>query len=169
MLFLVSGCCLTEGDLIESYRLTESDLILIPYEDGAHIPFKHSEGFEFDVSVRQENRLNSTQEGCEDYFEMEMLSVFLENEIPRLNIELSLYKFSNQDAAEFSMSSDFTGFVKDTSIEIQSITINDITFNNVETYISLNSGYPIAEMLYSSTNGILKINYTDSSYVQINP
>jgi hypothetical protein len=67
------------------------------------------------------------------------------------------------------MSSDFTGFVKDTSIEIQSITINDITFNNVETYISLNSGYPIAEMLYSSTNGILKINYTDSSYVQINP
>lgn len=169
ILFLASACCLTEGNLIASYRLTETDLSKIPYQDGDTMPFKHSEGFEFDVILRQENSFFSNQEGCEDYYESEILSVFLENEIPRLDIELSLYKYSDQYAAEFSISSDFTGFAKDTSIENQSLTINGITFNNVETYVSLYDAYPISEILYSSSNRILKLTYTDSTYVQINP
>jgi hypothetical protein len=168
-LLVVSSCCLTEGSLIETYSLSETDLSKIPYQEDGMIPFKHSEGFEFNVEVRLENRLISTQEGCEDYTENQGLFVFLESDIPRLNIELSLYKFSNEEAAEFSILSDFTYFFKNTGIGDQTLSINGIEFNNVESYLSSNTDYGISEILYSSSEGVLKINYIDSTYVQINP
>jgi len=166
-LFSIS-CCLRQGELKDRFNLTEEDIERIPYENGDILNFIHSEGFQFECTIRTENFFSSTQEACEDYFENEVFSAFFESDIPSLNIELQLSKFIGGDSTFFGISSDFTSFILEQQSP-QIIIINGVEYNDVETYFSSNETYFIENILYNSTIGILKINYKDNSYVEILP
>jgi hypothetical protein len=149
--------------------LNNEDLAKIPYDDGDVISLSHSNGFIFDGIVNSDSSFNSTQEECEDYFENEILNCHFTSEIPRLDISLKLYKISNDEDAIFSITSERRFSFLNTDSIFQTIEIDGVSFENVLKYESLDMDYPIRELYYNSTQGIIKINYSDSTHVQIIP
>ena len=166
---LIISCCQRQGDLIERRTLNNEDLARVAYTDEEIISLSHSNGFIFEATLSSERFFSSTQEECEDYFENEILNWHFTSEIPRLDISLKLSKFSNDEDALFSMTSERRfSFVNIDSI-FQTIEIEGVSFENVLKYESLDVDYPIRDLYYNSTQGIIKINYSDSTHVQIIP
>ena len=97
VLFFFSSCCRKDSTETARYALSQEELLMIPYEQGQKISFKHSGGYAFDFSVT-EDRLEWRQffEFCEwnccgeDYFSYQTRNTVLESAYPNLRITLSL-------------------------------------------------------------------------------
>jgi hypothetical protein len=54
---LFSACCRLKSIEVAKYRLTQSELNLLPYTKGEKISFVHSNGYEFDFTVSEESTI----------------------------------------------------------------------------------------------------------------
>lgn len=167
LFLLLNSCCLKQGDVISTTSLTAQDRTLIPYKGNEIINFEHSENFQFEAETASETFFFSNQEHCEDYTEYETYAVDFFNDIPRLNINLQLNKFINDEPAKLNIKSDNVFFQEILTPPITSLEIDGVIFENVKTYESTDSSHYISEIFYSSTEGILRINYIDETNIQI--
>lgn len=166
---LQSCCTFRDGDVIETYTLTDEDKSLIPYQQEEIIPFKHSEGYEFNVLTSTQSQLLSTQEYCEDYYQNETYTAVFRSDLPRLDVHLQLQKYSLNDEAFFGISADRFIFFENAETTIPSLEIDGVNFTNLSLFVSSDEDFYISEILYNTSIGIVRINYKNQSYVQIVP
>lgn len=167
----LNSCCWREGDLITAYRFTEEEKTLIPYQNDQTIPFRHSNGFEFEAYTNKDFFTLSTQEECnQNYDTFESIVVNLMSEIPNLEIEIKLLKSSFSDEPLLSIKSGFNNIFFETDpAGLTSIEIDGVVYENLRTFSIENEDYYISNLLYNSTSGIVRINYKDQTHVEIIP
>ncbi len=167
---IVQSCCLRSGEEIDRITFSEEAKSTIPYQENQIINMIHNEGFEFEANIFSNNYFYSNQEHCEDYFSYEFYGVEFKSEIPNLNIEISLRRgFENDDVPMVQISANFFVFYYDETASLEALQINGLDFDNVYRYNSEEQDNLISEILFNTSIGILKINYANGDYVQINP
>ena len=99
--------------------------------------------------------------------------VNLVSDLPTLDIQLWLqHNYSEPEADDFNnyISIEINGqwFYYDINQPLESLEINGITYTDVYRYTAGNEESPITEVFFKEAVGILKLNYTNGDYVQIN-
>ena len=172
ILLLVQSCCFKNGEEIRRVYYTPEEKASIPYADNQIVDFITNEDFQFQLNTLVFSSFYSDQEFCEDYTSFENYQVSLNSELPTLDVQLSLQNRYNGEEDDNTLyveiSINNTWFDYDFSEPLESIEINGTTYTDVYHYYSGDIDNPISEVFYSKTFGILKINYLNGEYVQIN-
>ena len=171
-LVLFQSCCFNKGEEINRVFYSVEDKAKIPYADDQNVDISTNEGFEFQLNTNVRNGFNSSQDHCEDYTSYEFYSVNLVSNLPTLDIALRLQgRFNEIDDTEFidiSIEINRLIFYYETDQPLESIDISGATYTDVYRYFTDYEDSPISEVLFNQAYGILKINYTNGDYVQIN-
>lgn len=174
ILLLIQSCCFKRVKEIGRESFTVEEKAKIPYADNQNIDFITNEDYQFSLNTRVNSSFSSDQYQCEDYISYEYYSVLLTSELPTLDIDLSLrrnYIESEEEDAymiNISVNINRQWFYYDEDEPLETIEINDITYTEVYRYLSGDTLNPISEVFFNEAFGILKINYTNGDYVQIN-
>lgn len=172
ILLLVQSCCFTNGEEIGRIYFTPEEKAIIPYADNQTIQFITDEDFEFQLNTTVYSTFYSDQDFCEDYTSYENYQVYLNSELPTLDVQLSLQNRYNgeddDDTLYVAITINNAWFDYDFSEPLETVEINGTTYTDVYHYYSGVLDNPISEVFYSYTFGILKINYLNGDYAQIN-
>lgn len=173
IVLLIQSCCLNQGKEIGRVFYTVDEKAKIPYADDQNIDFITNEDFQFSLNSTIQSGFNSDQDQCEDYTSFEYYSVNLNSELPTLAIQLNLlrhYTAPEEDELDLYMAMEINtkGFYYDIEQPLESIEINGTTYADVYRYNSVSDDSSISEVFFNETIGIIKINYTNGDYVQIN-
>lgn len=152
MLFILSSCCIKEGDEIARYPLSTAEKALLPYAIGDVLPFEHSAGFAFHFEVTEvEEKWEKITEPCEwnccgvDFYSYEVKKCVLFSAYPFMEIHTTISKefqhFDerfmevriNNDYAAWLYYDSLANFLCDdtTAICHDSLVVNDTTFYKV--------------------------------------
>lgn len=167
----LSSCCLKSGDLIGTHLITEEMKAKIPYQGEGEVNMIHSQGYEFVANTSFRSKFYSDQEHCEDYHEIEEIDVNFHSELPNITINIRINAY---DSEEYFINQiphiTVNNYPFQKELEpINNFAINNINYNNVYRYFTEREGSNVTELFYNYDTGILKLNYKDDSYVQINP
>jgi len=173
ILLLIQSCCFTRGKEIGRVHFTVEEKASIPYADGQNSDFITNENHQFSLNTSINSGFNSGQNHCEDYTSYEYYSANLVSELPTLDIQLRLQRSNIEvetDQFTYNVSIEINGlwFYYNINQPLESIEISEITYTDVYRYNPENETSPISEVFFNEAVGILKINYTNGDYVQIN-
>lgn len=154
ILLITHSCCNEDPVETARYELSDQELMLIPYNQGESISFKHSNGFEFSLYVSELIvKWEEYHEFCEwfccpsYFFSYQIKRAKLQADYPKLNIGLSIgstqygnyspmelvVDLNNRHFAHIHYDSAYH-FVSDTvykAILYESIIINDKVYSDV--------------------------------------
>jgi hypothetical protein len=172
ILMSLQSCCLKKGEETNRISYSVEDKAKIPYADNQTIDMITDEGFQFQLNTAIDRGFNSDQEHCEDYTSYEYYRVYLTSNLPALNIGLSLTSFYNAvDDTEFTgVTIDVNRllFNYDSELPLEILEVNGTTYTDVYKYTSNIADEPISEVWFNESNGVLRINYLNGDYAQIN-
>ena len=172
ILLFFQSCCLKKGEEIDRVLYSVADKAIIPYADSQTVSMTTDEGFQFQLNAYTRSTMYSGQEHCEDYITYENYRANLISNLPNLDIELRLNRNYNViDDIEFidvQITVNRLYFQYDIEEPLETIDINGVTYTEVYRYFSNLSDDPISEVLFNKSIGILRINYLNGDYVQIN-
>lgn len=154
--------------MINTHEISNETRQSIPYQGGEQINFTHSNGYAFITETSTEQYFNSSQEHCEDYYLYESIIVKLTSNLPSINIAIEIYAHDTEEYYNDLPSIRVNNYYFTKDSETTDLTINGITYTNVFQYTPKNDASNITTLFYNFENGVLKINYNDGSYVQIN-
>ncbi len=170
-ILLFQSCCFKKGEEIDRVFYSVEEKGKIPYADDQNVDVITNEGFQFQLNVNVRNGFSSNQDHCEDYTSYEYYNVNLVSNLPTLDIELGLERRYNEiDNVEFiyiAIEINRLLFYYDTGQSLESIDVNGTTYTNVYRYFADFEDSSISEVLFNEAFGILRINYTNGDYVQI--
>lgn len=182
----VYSCCFfwhDQGELQNTYTLSEEAKNLLAYSEEGFIRLKHSEGFEFQMHVQpDQGYYNNKFDGeCQDYDRFEFVNATLSTEIPLTKLRFSVIQpdpnFEFEIEPNLAISELRPGqansnvlqfFIPDFDQEL-SLEIEGITYNNVTEYLSQDPEYYISKIYYNTSNGFIQMNYLNGEYVQLQP
>ncbi|MBC2845335.1 hypothetical protein [Winogradskyella flava] len=171
IVFSYQSCCLRKGEEIDRITFTVQEKTKIPYTDSQLVDMITDDGFQFQLSTNTRSSFFSDQEHCEDYTSYESYNVDLSSELPNLDIALSLNRSYNYvDDVEFidvGLTINRLFFYYDLETPLETIEINGTIYTDVYRYFSNQVDVAIAEVLFNEASGILRINYLNGDYVQI--
>jgi hypothetical protein len=172
LFLLTQSCCLKKGE--ETNRVTYSveDKMIIPYANDQTVDMITDEDFQFQFNVSTKSSFYSDQEHCEDYTSYEDYKANLVSELPSLDVNLRLNRAYNDiDDNEFidlRIEINRFYFFYNQEQPLETLEINGATYTDVFHYYPNSDDNPISDVFFNTTNGLLKIDYTNGDYVQIN-
>ena len=173
LLFLFCSCC-KEGVEVNRYLLSEYEKEYIPYNIDETIGFIHSNGYEFDIAVSNSNtRMESTEiHHCGDnYSTYESLTVELLSNTPELHVKLEMVPNEFNPLMTVSINSNFFYLNLSSEPDIDTLTINEKTYNNIyvgESFFTDSLTILPRKILYNKENGIIQIEMTNEEKYSIN-
>lgn len=194
----LSSCCNEDPVETARYELKDQELVMIPYQQGESIPFKHSNGLEFNFYVAESKvEWMEYHEFCEwfccpsYYFSYQTKTAQLESEYPRLSIRLSVggtqygdyspmqlavnLNYSHLAAIQYDSTYQFVADTIYRAIIHESILVNNAVFEDViEKYFDYYGSVPDStilmpkSILYNKQVGLIQIKMTNDESYTIN-
>lgn len=174
LFFVTQSCCFQTGEEIDRVNLPQEARAKIPYVGEQRIPFKHSNGFEFIAETELFiNYINVNDNECQDYVGYERRSASFKSNIPSISLGIRLFSFDSDLAADeyqlnISQFNPPNSYFYDTSSPLENIIINNNTYTEVYRYMSSNESSNIKDVLYTESDGFIRIEYRNGEYVEIN-
>lgn len=176
---LQSCCFLNKGELQNTFLLNDNDKSLLVYNQEDELTFVHSEGYEFLVHVFPDQGYYTDREyddnRCQDYDRFEYVNATLRSELPFFKFRFTVVAHSSFDLAEPSLFlKEMEGapdhYLNQFQVDFdQSVSLDIMgeTFTDVYKFESQKENYYISTVFYSISLGVLKIDYLNGEYVQL--
>lgn len=174
-LFLVLSSCCKDGVELEPYLLSDSEKVSIPYSPNETVPFIHTNGFEFDLTVTGQQiewRTTETEHCGDNWAKYETLIYDLNSTIPEFHIKLEVYpkEINRYISISINNKTNF-GLYLPGEPDIDTLIINGNTYANIfkaESYWSDTLLINPKQILYAKEVGIIQITMSDSTQFTIN-
>ncbi|MDZ7775515.1 MAG: hypothetical protein U5L09_07895 [Bacteroidales bacterium] len=172
-LFVVTACC-KEGNETSKYLLTDFEKESIPYSENESVPFIHSNGFEFDLTVTSRTTVlnkTETQHCGEDYSTYETLLAELSSDTPEFYINFEVVPVTFNPHMTIKINKYYFDLDIVSDPDFDTLTINEKEFGQVYMADSFTTDTTVIRphrVLYNKEVGIIQISMTNNESYTIN-
>jgi hypothetical protein len=172
VLLIFSSCC-KDGVEVNNYTLTDYEKESIPYLANEIVKFRHTNGFEFDLTViSRQTELRKTEiHHCGDnYSTYETLTVELISNIPELYINVNIVPKEINPHMTILVNKYYFDLDMTSEPDIDTLIANGDIFNNIyqmDSYTSDTLVITPKQVLYNKEVGIIQITMTDNEKITI--